>query len=228
MTRAERLYRWHAPVYDVTRRGTLVDRELAVAALGIRPGDRVIDFACGTGLNLPLLRAAGAADIVGVDLAEPMLERARPRVPGARLERGDLRTHRVSGPPADRALCTYGLSMIPEWRTALENIVMHLRPGGTLVVLDFHRMQGPWRIVDPALRAWFALFGVRPGLPFGDALAGDFERCDVRVRHRGWNVLVTATGARSRPGGGAAFWAWNPARVPVRSVPAPSDPRSSA
>jgi S-adenosylmethionine-diacylgycerolhomoserine-N-methlytransferase len=197
VSRARRLYRWHAPFYDVTRRPWLVDRELAVSELGIRPGDRVIDFACGTGLNLPRLRAAGAADVVGVDFTQEMLERARRRAPDARLELGDIRHHRVEGPPADRALCTYGLSIVPDWRTALDNIVAHLRPGGTLVVLDFHRMQGALRWADPALRAWFALFGVRPGLPLREALSGRFEACRVRVRHGGWNAVVTAAGVRT-------------------------------
>ena len=61
MTRAasDRFYRSQARIYDLTRPLFLLDRGLAAARLDIRPGDRVFDFGCGTGLNVPHLERAG-------------------------------------------------------------------------------------------------------------------------------------------------------------------------
>lgn len=196
MSRVERLYRSHAPIYDWTRRPFLVDRPRAVETLALRPGDRVIDFACGTGLLLPLLRRAGAAHVTGVDLTPAMLERARRRDPGARLVRGDVTEVSVDGPPADAAICAYGLSLVDDWPRALRNMHAHLRPGGNLVLLDFGRLHGPVRPFDPALRLWLAAFGVRPALPVESPLRRLFDDCRVEVRHAGWNTIVRAGGAR--------------------------------
>src|SRR6202044_2485796 len=82
-------YRKKARHYDVTSRlypapgyPQRVQRRRAVQALGLRPGDTVIDMACGTGLNFPLLqRAVGPGGrIVGVDLTDAMLARAQNRI----------------------------------------------------------------------------------------------------------------------------------------------------
>ncbi|MER7722490.1 methyltransferase domain-containing protein [Streptomyces sp. NPDC096323] len=50
----------------------------AVAALGLRPGDAVLDAGCGTGRALPALRAAvgPAGTVLGADLTAAMLESA--------------------------------------------------------------------------------------------------------------------------------------------------------
>lgn len=200
MSRVAKLYRRHAPVYDWTRRPFLVDRRRAVETLGLTRGDRVIDFACGTGLLLPLLRAAGAGPVTGVDLTPEMLERAARRADSrVRLVRGDLAEVALDGPSADAAICAYGLSMVADWPRALRNMHAHLRPGGTLVLLDFGRLRGPLRPLDPLLRLWLGVFDVRPALPVEAPLRRLFEDCRVEVRHGGWNTIVRAGGARAAP-----------------------------
>src|SRR5262245_39573822 len=70
-----------APVYDVMNRVMTAGldvrwRRLAAESVG-RPGDRVLDAACGTG-DLALAAAkAGAGRVTGLDFSEKMLERAR-------------------------------------------------------------------------------------------------------------------------------------------------------
>lgn len=44
-----------APFYNPTHGWTLPKRHAARLALGLKPGDRVLDLACGTGLNFPHL-----------------------------------------------------------------------------------------------------------------------------------------------------------------------------
>ena len=60
-------------------------RRLAVDALALRPGDTVVEIGCGTGLNFALLEqiVGGEGNIIGVDISEAMLERARERVHSA-------------------------------------------------------------------------------------------------------------------------------------------------
>src|ERR1700704_1808049 len=82
-------YRKKAKHYDVTSRlypapgyPQRAQRLRAVRALGLRPGDTVLDMACGTGLNFPLLQKAvgPGGRIVGVDLTDAMLARAQDRI----------------------------------------------------------------------------------------------------------------------------------------------------
>ena len=82
-------YRKKAKHYDITSRLYPVpgypqrsQRLRAVRALGLRPGDSVVDIACGTGLNFSLIEQAIGPDgrIVGVDLTDAMLGQARRRI----------------------------------------------------------------------------------------------------------------------------------------------------
>ncbi len=67
----------------------------------------VCDAACGTGLLLYWLRQNGSeAKLAGFDLSPEMLERARRRLPGARLRVGDLREFPLQG-PFDLVTCVY-------------------------------------------------------------------------------------------------------------------------
>jgi ubiquinone/menaquinone biosynthesis C-methylase UbiE len=171
-TPIERMYRRHAPFYDVTRSWLLPGRPQAVRRLGVQPGDRVLDFACGTGLNMPLLRRAGAGAIVGIDLSEAMLARARRNHPFASYLRADL-ADVDAGPPAPRVICTFGLSVVADPEGAFRNLHRHVAPGGTLVLLDFGEPPGlPGRLLE----AWLARFGVRSPRGAGAWVARLFER----------------------------------------------------
>jgi ubiquinone/menaquinone biosynthesis C-methylase UbiE len=69
-----------ADVHDFARRAIL-------AALGLRPGDRLLDVGCGGGLLLRDALAAGAA-ATGLDHSEEMVRLARERAPGATVVLG--------------------------------------------------------------------------------------------------------------------------------------------
>ena len=67
-------------LYPVPGYRQRAQRRRAVQALGLRAGDSVVDIACGTGLNFPLIEEAIGPDgrIVGVDLTDAML--AQPQI----------------------------------------------------------------------------------------------------------------------------------------------------
>ena len=81
-------YRKKAKHYDITSRlypapgyPQRGQRLRAVQALCLRAGDSVVNLACGTGLNFPLIEEVigPAGRIVGVDLTDAMLARAQDR-----------------------------------------------------------------------------------------------------------------------------------------------------
>jgi len=78
-------YRELSANYDhATRRAASV-RARAVAALDLRPGDVVLDVACGTGACFPYLeeRIGSSGRIIGVELSSDMLDLACKRVNAA-------------------------------------------------------------------------------------------------------------------------------------------------
>jgi ubiquinone/menaquinone biosynthesis C-methylase UbiE len=171
------VFSWERPVY---RAG----RVAAIQQLGLKPGDRVFDVGCGTGLNFPLLIAAvgTSGEVVGIDASKAMLERAQAR---ARREgwrnvttvHGDAATAAtlMAGRDSfDAVLFTYSLSVIGEWRAAWTQALAVLRPGGRVAVVDSALPTGRWRLLSPVAR--LALF------------AGGVDR------HRNpWELALTAT-----------------------------------
>ena len=69
-----------------------------------RPGDRVLDLGCGAGRFVAAAREAGA-DVVGVDIAEAALERARQVAPGADLRLLGARRHACPSATARSISC---------------------------------------------------------------------------------------------------------------------------
>ncbi|MCK4658533.1 MAG: methyltransferase domain-containing protein [Phycisphaerae bacterium] len=148
----QRFYRWNAPIYDLTRWAILRGREAALDALCLTAGDRVLEVGCGTGLNL--VRIAGRVGehgcVVGVDISCHMLARAR------RRRRGNIYLIQADAARLalrmrfDAVLMSYSLTMIPDWRGALQQACDLLKPGGIIVVLDFAECDcrgfwfGPW------------------------------------------------------------------------------------
>ena len=129
-----------APWYDAIVRllsfgGDREYRRRAVAALRLRPGQRVLDVGCGTGLNFRLLsEAVGPSGlVVGKDLSHAMLREA----PAAHAGRIQARaSQRVFKPASfDAALSTYLISTLLG-EGVLEPIVEAVRPGGRVVIVD--------------------------------------------------------------------------------------------
>jgi ubiquinone/menaquinone biosynthesis C-methylase UbiE len=150
--RRERLieiYRHKAKHYDLTSRlypapgyPQRRQRLRAVGALGLRPGDFVIDMACGTGLNFPLIQEAIGPDgrIVGVDLTDAMLARAQERIAtngwrNVSLEQADAAEFEFPT-GADAILSTYALTQVPDSTAVIAHGAAALSGGGRWVVLD--------------------------------------------------------------------------------------------
>lgn len=175
--RMDRIYRWQVPIYDLTRKYYLVGRDRLVADLAPPPGGSVLEIGCGTGRNLVAAsRRYSDARCYGIDVSAVMLDAARKACGGrAALAQADAANF---DPVAtfgrsrfDRVFFSYTLSMIPDWRAAIDRAVAALAPDGRLHVVDFGQMERLPRPVRAALRRWLAAFSVTPRAGLGDEVA---------------------------------------------------------
>ncbi len=144
-----------APVYDVMNRLMTAGldmrwRRLAAQA-AVRPGDRVLDAACGTGDLAIADRKAGAARVTGLDFSERMLERARRK---AELEwvQGDMLALPFAEATFDAATVGFGVRNVADLELALRELRRVLKPGGRLAILEITQARGPLR---PFFSLWF-------------------------------------------------------------------------
>jgi SAM-dependent methyltransferase len=129
------------------------------AAYGISRGDAVVDIGCGTGLTTrEAARAAVPGGVVGVDVSERMLERARQvtaaeRLDNVRYELGDAQVHRFDPAGFDVAISRFGTMFFSDPAAAFANIAAALRPEARLVLLVWQRYEhNEWvRAIDAAL-----------------------------------------------------------------------------
>jgi ubiquinone/menaquinone biosynthesis C-methylase UbiE len=136
-SRALDLYRAAAGGYDRAVGGRLVERyrRRAIDRLWLAPGDSVLDVACGTGANFPLLldRVGPAGRVVGVDLSPDMLAIA---MEGVR-RRGSDNVTLIEAAVEDAELpgefegALFSLTHdVLQSQPALDNVFAHLRRGG--------------------------------------------------------------------------------------------------
>jgi SAM-dependent methyltransferase len=127
-------YAGRAESYDDPGNDTVALEEPVVRALlDQMPAGPVLDAACGTGRHMAHLLAAGR-EVIGVDSSEAMLARAREKLPGADLRRGDLAALPLEDESVSGAVCALALSHLPDMGPAVAELARVLRPGGQIVI----------------------------------------------------------------------------------------------
>jgi demethylmenaquinone methyltransferase/2-methoxy-6-polyprenyl-1,4-benzoquinol methylase len=126
-------------------------RELVRHVARFQPA-RILDVATGTAGVAIALAHATDADVIGVDLSEPMLQAGRNRVHQAGLDqRVRLQHARAEQLPFEDATFdavsfTYLLRYVADPAATLRDLVRVLRPGGGMASLDFFVPSNPfWR-----------------------------------------------------------------------------------
>ena len=140
-------------------------RRHAIDALAARPGDRVLDLACGTGDLCRELAAAGCRP-VGFDLSPGMLEHARVVAP---LVLADALQLPLPDATADGITCGFALRNFTDLSAFARECVRVLRPGGRVSLLDAAEPTGTFTRFGHSI--WFRHAVPRIGGLLGDGAA---------------------------------------------------------
>jgi SAM-dependent methyltransferase len=118
-----------------------LEEPATLALLGDVSGKDVLDAACGTGRYAVQLAQAGAR-VCGLDPSPEMLARARCKCDAAGTavawREGELYALPYADASFDAAVCALALCHVPDLRKAVAELARVLRPGGKLVLSDFH------------------------------------------------------------------------------------------
>ncbi len=169
----DRIYRHQRHIYDPTRKFYLLGRDRLISGLAVSPGESVLEIGCGTGRNLIVAaRRYRQAKFFGVDLSAAMLKTASSsiaksglagRISLAQADAGTFDADKLFGSPCfDHVFFSYSLSMIPNWRNAIDRGWASVAPGGSLHIVDFGQCENLPGSFRTLLFAWLAQFHVVP------------------------------------------------------------------
>lgn len=170
----DRVYRNQRHIYDLSRRYFLLGRDALIERMEVKDGHRVLEIGCGTARNLIYLaRRFPATHLFGIDASSEMLKSARSNVTRAGIQQQVRLEYCLaeefspltvfgSEEPFDTVFFSYSLSMIPQWRSALDRGLLNLKIGRSLWVVDFWDQRDLPKWFAGGLKRWLGLFHVRP------------------------------------------------------------------
>jgi len=117
-----------------------------VELAGAGPDTRALDLACGTG-DIAFAVADRGARVVGLDVTHRMVQLARLKAPvsgaAVRFVTGDMMALPFRDEEFDLVTTGYGIRNVPDITGAIAEMRRVLKPGGTLLSLDFNRPLNP-------------------------------------------------------------------------------------
>jgi ubiquinone/menaquinone biosynthesis C-methylase UbiE len=162
---------WEVDAFFSRATENSIYRKRAIAALGLTADSRVLDAACGTGLNFKIIESylGESGKLVGVDLSPGVLQVAQKRVKNHRWHNVELVHTNITEfaptaypdavAPFDAALCTLALCIIPDYRAAIDTMLALLKPEGRFSVLGMKRTtRKPYNLLAPVME-WFGKLG---------------------------------------------------------------------
>jgi SAM-dependent methyltransferase len=181
---------WATGDYDamIRQEGLYAVGARLVEAVAVRPGETVLDVACGTG-NATIPAAQAGGQVTGLDLTPELLDVARRRARDAGVtvawQEGDAEELPFDEGSFDVVLSSFGCMFAPRHETVADELARVLRPDGRLGLVtwtpegaigDFFRTAAPHMPPPPAF--------VDPPLAWGEEtyVRELFEGTDVTLR----------------------------------------------
>lgn len=201
--------RWieHEEALDQAMAGIL---RVLVDGAALRQGDRVADIGCGTGAStLAAAEMVQPGRVLGVDISEPLLDRARARAESAGLRNvgfllADAQTHGFQLATFDVVISRFGMMFFENPVAAFRNLAKALRLGGRMVFVAWARTAlNPWFQIpqEAAIRRLGAAPPTDPQAPGPLAFADADRVLDLlraaglgQVRAESRDVLLTPPG----------------------------------
>jgi S-adenosylmethionine-diacylgycerolhomoserine-N-methlytransferase len=207
------MYHFTRHIYDLTRRYYLLGRDQLLEKVVTGPDTATLEVGCGTARNLIKLgKRSSTGALYGLDASHEMLETATSSIASAALPHNnnppimlrqglaeELDGVKIFGrvEPFDTIFFSYCLSMVPTWPGALEAAFKNLKPGGTLLIVDFWDQDDLPTFFARGLKKWLSLFHVhyRPELHKAISAMSDQKGCTVEFKsiHSRYAYLATVT-----------------------------------
>ncbi|MGQ0667178.1 MAG: methyltransferase domain-containing protein [Nitrospiraceae bacterium] len=136
----ERVYTSYAGFYDqIFGKVFHEGRESAIRNLNVQPNEHILEVGVGTGLALPMYPRH--CRIVGIDLSQGMLAKAKERAQAHRLTHVQL--HRMDAGAMDfgddsfdTVVAAYVVTAVPDYRKVVNEMIRVCRPGGRIIMLN--------------------------------------------------------------------------------------------
>jgi len=178
--------RW-APIYDVICGPIFETGRRTAAAAARQVGGRILEVGVGTGLSFEDYDAT--TEVVGIDICEPMVAKARARLESGRYPHVKsllvMDAQNLAFPDAsfDCVVAQFVITLVSDPERVLSECARVVKPGGEIILVNHLYSE---RGLTAAIERWFARhsrgLGLRPEFPF--------SRLDAWARSHGGAELI--------------------------------------
>jgi ubiquinone/menaquinone biosynthesis C-methylase UbiE len=167
----EKAYARWAPVYDAICGPIFLQGRRAAAASARRVGGRILEIGVGTGLSFSDYDAS--TEVVGIDISEPMIARARERLASGRYphvkELHVMDGHDLAFADAsfDCVVGQFVITLVAHPERVLSECARVVRPGGRIILVNhLYSERGAAALLERLLARHARRLGLRPEFPF--------------------------------------------------------------
>jgi phosphatidylethanolamine/phosphatidyl-N-methylethanolamine N-methyltransferase len=186
----EKAYARWAPIYDIVFGAIFATGRTAAVRAAERIGGRILEVGVGTGISLAEYSPGNR--IIGIDLSEPMLSRAKARVRRHNLPNVEtlavMDAERLGFTDAffDVVIAQFVITAVANPEVALDEFARVLKPGGEIVLVNHLGAEtGLRRTYECSLAPLLCRLGWRPEFPF--------KRIDIWAKRCGYQLVEKRT-----------------------------------
>lgn len=160
-------------------------RKKAIASLRLGASSVVLDAACGTGLNFKILESYLGRNgrLIGVDLSPGVLDAAERKIRKRNWKNIELVNASISdympGILFDAVLCTFALTIVPDYKAAIDKMFDLLKPQGRFAMIGMRDSSHmPYKLANPIWEWTCGLTGIelqRDVLAYIESKCNDFD-----------------------------------------------------